>query len=1351
MQNRDTFSKVWLSVVKLYYTRPFLISRFLEDNNISEINNFDFGGFSEEKDGREPEYLRIFGLKKLYLGNCSIQKLSGRPFEQLESLERLDLVNNNLDNEGLGKALHRHPSLKTIILSGNRLTSVPRMPVSEFPKLQKMFLSHNRVSSISREDFAEMTELEELDLSFNPLEGFPEEDDTFKDSPELTVARFDHTHLTRLPNMTYLPRLQKLHADHSRLTHLPQDLCASSTELAVLEIQDNLLTEIPTLSCKHLIDLDLSHNRLHTLHEDLLKGMPLVRAFNLGNNQISTLDDRFFENSINMQDLQLGANSFSSLPRLNFMPHLVRLNVSHNHLTSIPEGTFVDQVKLDSLYLNENDIAYIDPLSFPVNSELKILNLSLNSRLSEWVLPHGGFKEMAVLHMEELFQLHQVPHIFEIRNVRELYLTYSYHCCIWDEHIGVRVPNTTEEEGSGHSIIISHPTAPPPTDPISTIDKCNIPQEVIDFYKDIGVEICVDEDCEITLKFLDEQGDEQEDHFSGKDKPLNEIIHRISSRTHVNLEFKYREKVMCTPHENPLTPCRHLLDPWILKAVWLVWVLALLGNGAVLFIGIASREKLESHDILICNLAFADFCMGVYLAFLAIVDVRTFGSSFYQSALDWQLGPGCKAAGFIAIFSSELSIYLLVVLTLERVYTLSHTFNQNERKKRRVAFLLCAIGWVLAFVLALLPMLGVNSYDRVAVCLPYVTEKWTDRFYIGFILTANFVGFLIILFSYMYIFWVACKVAPASDVAQRRKDMLVAASRIAVVIVTAFLCWAPIAVVGYLALIDIDLVDVNEAKFFIVFVYPLNACVNPFIYFLFTKRFRSKMRMLFRRSKDRVTSFPPNHHMRIQRTQSAFTSEYPLTRVSSTSSSNRPEELMKIRQSRRSSSLVVQMVDTSLDMSSPTFHPPSGCNLGRRASLPPGFGSTLNVATGSDPHSHSHLPHYSIPFRLGSVYSSNNSSLPNLQEESDLDLENDATFSASMEALGERANPLTSSQESNLRRLSVVKEEESEADLIAAVSCADDDRCFDNQSVVSSSSEDYSDASDSMECLGGIDGGTDLDCILGSDPRHSVVVEVRVSAVNELAMAPKLNPPPPDALPPIKRHLSPHLLDETEARGERLSVLEADCTFDSALDESFTATCQSKSRSCEDIYAIGGSQNDAPVQSPLSDQATLMSRSTEGIFMSGSFGKESANALIPITNLHISDPAKSPDEDYSSPPPSAATVGRHSPVKQSSLDSTDDSGCSVSLNSQQSESTHHFHRSALTTAPHLSPLTTTHSPLDSVNIHPSPPNNPNDHAAPLRSHSHPLCEVAALLSQTVTTPIQSNSKDLLSNYRETDV
>lgn len=146
-----------------------------------------------------------------------------------------------------------------------------------------------------------------------------------------------------------------------------------------------------------------------------------------------------------------------------------------------------------------------------------------------------------------------------------------------------------------------------------------------------------------------------------------------------------------------------------------------------------------------------------------------------------------------------------------------------------------------------------------------------------------------------------------------------------------------------------------------------------------------------------------------------------------------------------------------------------------------------------------------------------------------MDLEADAVFSAGVD--DECSNPLTSSQESNLRRLSVVKEENEEVvvsgnaegnapeeapglatglapgtapgtapgmapgqapgtapgqapETAPGTAPGQEDECLSD-----SSSEEYSDASDSMD-YSGIDGGTDLDhvmrsvSVVGSRPAH---------------------------------------------------------------------------------------------------------------------------------------------------------------------------------------------------------------------------------------------------------------------------
>jgi hypothetical protein len=44
----------------------------------------------------------------------------------------------------------------------------------------------------------------------------------------------------------------------------------------------------------------------------------------------------------------------------------------------------------------------------------------------------------------------------------------------------------------------------------------------------------------------------------------------------------------------------------------------------------------------VCNLAAADFFMGLYLGFLAVVDASTLGE-FRRYAISWQFSSGCQA------------------------------------------------------------------------------------------------------------------------------------------------------------------------------------------------------------------------------------------------------------------------------------------------------------------------------------------------------------------------------------------------------------------------------------------------------------------------------------------------------------------------------------------------------------------------------------------------------------------------------------------------------------------------------------------------------------------------------------
>jgi len=78
--------------------------------------------------------------------------------------------------------------------------------------------------------------------------------------------------------------------------------------------------------------------------------------------------------------------------------------------------------------------------------------------------------------------------------------------------------------------------------------------------------------------------------------------------------FKPPEGIDCYPAPGPFLPCNDLFDWWTLRCgVWVVFLLALLGNGCVVFVLSFSRNKMDVPRFLVCNLAMADFFMGLYL------------------------------------------------------------------------------------------------------------------------------------------------------------------------------------------------------------------------------------------------------------------------------------------------------------------------------------------------------------------------------------------------------------------------------------------------------------------------------------------------------------------------------------------------------------------------------------------------------------------------------------------------------------------------------------------------------------------------------------------------------------------
>lgn len=281
--------------------------------------------------------------------------------------------------------------------------------------------------------------------------------------------------------------------------------------------------------------------------------------------------------------------------------------------------------------------------------------------------------------------------------------------------------------------------------------------------------------------------------------------------------------------------------------MWMLGLSALLGNAFVILWRIKPqqqrtvRERNSIQSILVMNLAIADGFMGIYMLIIASADV--YYRDIYSIYADqWKSSVPCKLAGVFSVLSSEASVFFLTIISVDRAYAIMLPFSMRKLGQKQLKIIIITT-WTVNLLLSFLPIVpnpyfGNSYYGRSSVCLalPLTYETPPGYQYAIALLGLNLVAFVIMMVCYLGIF-ISVKMSSKSvnAVGKGRSKQIELATRMAFLIGTDLCCWAPIIIMGFVALSGVGFIPAEVYVWTAVFILPLNSSLNPYLYTILTR------------------------------------------------------------------------------------------------------------------------------------------------------------------------------------------------------------------------------------------------------------------------------------------------------------------------------------------------------------------------------------------------------------------------------------------------------------------------------------------------------------------------------------
>ncbi|XP_052821512.1 relaxin receptor 2 [Octopus bimaculoides] len=570
------------------------------------------------------------------------------------------------------------------------------------------------------------------------------------------------------------------------------------------------LQKIPDTIPVTAVTLDLSANHITYLNQSALRSFHNLKELSLNDNGLRILEAGAFHNCPELETISLKLNRLEELvpnlfPKNNSLKYLY---LDQNWLTEIPAKTFDHLSKLIKLSLRRNRIKTIEPAAFYGTSSLVQLFLDNNM--------------LTVIKRHYFEKLTNLGELYLINNKISSIEPNSFDALTQLQNLILRQNRFTKLVNGMFAGLKSIQYLNLEENQIEHIEEKSFMyvENLISLYlADNPFRTMPPNTLKglINLKFI---------HFS--------VFYTCIYALHVRV---------CNPKGDGLSSTKNLIENPVLRVgVWVIGVVGVLGNCLVLLGRFCINEDNKVHSFYIQNLALADMLMGVYLLTVGSKDMF-YREKYLSNDQQWRYSWLCNSCGVISTISTEMSVFTVVLITLDRYINVVYPFSLHKCGRKTAYFLILSM-WLANFLLAVLPVLGIpyfgeHFYRNNAVCLPlHIHEPYIKGWeYSAFLfLGINVLAFIFISYAYFVMFCNIRKSAMSLRTNRENHDHLIM-KRFSMIVLTDFMCWVPIITVKTVALAGYH-IDDNLYAWLAIFILPINSALNPLIYTMMTTHFK---------------------------------------------------------------------------------------------------------------------------------------------------------------------------------------------------------------------------------------------------------------------------------------------------------------------------------------------------------------------------------------------------------------------------------------------------------------------------------------------------------------------------------